>query len=75
MLSVISISADQDEHFLRRNCVGMHLANATLWIMVASLLAAFEIKPAKDAQSVDIPIQVEYSDGLIRYAVGIDSLR
>ncbi|KAI0059643.1 cytochrome P450 [Artomyces pyxidatus] len=49
----------------RRNCVGMHMANATLWIMMASLLATFDISKAKDEHGNEIPVDLAYTDTLV----------
>ncbi|KAI0060304.1 cytochrome P450 [Artomyces pyxidatus] len=49
--------------FGRRNCIGQHLANNTIWIMMASLLAAFSITKAKDEHGNEIPVDVAYTDG------------
>ncbi|KAI0056528.1 cytochrome P450 [Artomyces pyxidatus] len=49
----------------RRNCVGMHMANATLWIMMASLLAIFDISKAKDEGGNEIPVDIAYTDNLV----------
>ncbi|KAF8912667.1 cytochrome P450 [Mucidula mucida] len=52
--------------FGRRNCVGRHLAMQTAYIMVSSLLWAFKIEPAHDANGNDItPDPLAYSDTLI----------
>ncbi|KAI0064159.1 cytochrome P450 [Artomyces pyxidatus] len=49
----------------RRNCAGMHFASATLWIMMASVLAVFNISKARDEQGNDIPVEVAYTDGMV----------
>ncbi|THH19618.1 hypothetical protein EW146_g1584 [Bondarzewia mesenterica] len=53
--------------FGRRICPGRHLASATLWIMVASILAVYDIKKAKDDTGADIPVSVGCTDGLVRH--------
>ncbi|KAI0064158.1 cytochrome P450 [Artomyces pyxidatus] len=49
----------------RRNCVGMHLANSTIWIMMASLLATFDITKAKDEYGNEIPVDIAYTDSVL----------
>lgn len=49
-----------------RLCPGMHLSNQTLWIMVASVLALFDISKAKDAQGVEVPVYAKFTTGLVR---------
>ncbi|KAF7358497.1 hypothetical protein MVEN_00900400 [Mycena venus] len=47
--------------FGRRICPGRHMASATIWITVASMLAAFDIKKAVDEESKVIEPSFEYS--------------
>ncbi|KAI0045677.1 cytochrome P450 [Auriscalpium vulgare] len=42
--------------FGRRSCPANHLVDATLFIFVASLLSAFSVRKAKDAQGREIPV-------------------
>ncbi|KAI0061645.1 cytochrome P450 [Artomyces pyxidatus] len=51
----------------RRNCVGMHMANATIWIMMASLLANFEISKVKHEHGNEIPVEIAYTDSIVRF--------
>ncbi|RDB29405.1 hypothetical protein Hypma_016002 [Hypsizygus marmoreus] len=51
--------------FGRRICVGRHMASATVWLMIANVLATFDIAKAKDENGVEIPVNDDYSDGLI----------
>ena len=44
----------------------MHIARTSLWIAVAMMLATMDISPAKDESGGDIPIVVDYSDGILR---------
>ncbi|KAJ3481860.1 hypothetical protein NLI96_g7376 [Meripilus lineatus] len=44
----------------RRVCPGRYLADASVWIAAATLLAAFEIHPAKDKAGNDIIPPLEY---------------
>ncbi|TFY66047.1 hypothetical protein EVG20_g5046 [Dentipellis fragilis] len=52
--------------FGRRFCSGQHLADATVWMAIASVLAVFRILPAKDEDEHEVPVKVEYTNGLIR---------
>lgn len=51
-----------------RICPGRHMADATVWLEIASVLAAFDITKAKDDAGMDIEIPGLYSDGFVRYA-------
>ncbi|KAI0061752.1 cytochrome P450 [Artomyces pyxidatus] len=51
--------------FGRRMCPGRHLADSTLWIFVASVIASFQVDKAKDAEGQEIPLDVAYTDGLV----------
>ncbi|TFY77756.1 hypothetical protein EWM64_g6251 [Hericium alpestre] len=51
--------------FGRRVCAGQHLADATIWIVAASILAVYTISKAKDAQGNEIPVEVATLDGLV----------
>ncbi|KAI0071338.1 cytochrome P450 [Panus rudis PR-1116 ss-1] len=53
--------------FGRRICPGQALANETLWIVIASVLAAFEITPAVDEKGEKIIPTEEFSPGLLSY--------
>lgn len=49
-----------------RICVGRFFADATVWFTLVSLLAVFDILPAKDENGEDIDItDYEYTDGAI----------
>lgn len=48
----------------RRMCVGRHVADASLWIAMASFLAVFSIHEAVDDQGMDIPVIPKFSAGL-----------
>ncbi|KAF8880396.1 cytochrome P450 [Infundibulicybe gibba] len=52
--------------FGRRVCVGRHFARATVWLIIASVLAAMNITKAKDAEGNDIEIEGKYTDGATR---------
>ncbi|CAA7264563.1 unnamed protein product [Cyclocybe aegerita] len=51
--------------FGRRVCVGRHVASSTLWLMMASVLATFDIMKAKDDLGNEVEVNTEYTDGLI----------
>ncbi|KAI0310500.1 cytochrome P450 [Amylostereum chailletii] len=51
--------------FGRRICVGMHLARSTVWLAIAYTLATFNIDKAKDERGDEIPVEVNYSDGVV----------
>ncbi|KAF9480950.1 cytochrome P450 [Pholiota conissans] len=53
--------------FGRRVCPGRHLATATVWLSMATILMAFDIRPPKDASGKDIALDVEYTGGLISH--------
>ncbi|KAF5314896.1 hypothetical protein D9619_007188 [Psilocybe cf. subviscida] len=59
---------DDDSNYVfgfgRRMCPGRHMARATLWLSMATTLWAFDIAKAKDASGKEIPVNVEYTDGL-----------
>ncbi|KDR82203.1 hypothetical protein GALMADRAFT_135566 [Galerina marginata CBS 339.88] len=48
--------------FGRRVCVGKHVASSTMWLIIASVLASFNISKAKDESGNDIEINDEYED-------------
>lgn len=51
--------------FGRRICPGRHMASATIWLSIVSVLATFNIRKMKDARGNDIPLDGKYSDGMI----------
>ncbi|KAI0061754.1 cytochrome P450 [Artomyces pyxidatus] len=51
--------------FGRRICPGRHIVDATLYIVVASVLAAFTIGKAKDAEGNEIPVDGDAYEGSI----------
>ncbi|KAE9406913.1 cytochrome P450 [Gymnopus androsaceus JB14] len=53
--------------FARRICVGMHLAEASLWILIAMSLAVFDITPALDEQGNPIIPEHENTTGTISH--------
>ncbi|KAF7346398.1 O-methylsterigmatocystin oxidoreductase [Mycena sanguinolenta] len=53
--------------FGRRICVGRHLADATIWGTIVSVLSTFNIAKAKDDAGNEIDIDPRYSDGMISH--------
>ncbi|KAI0033060.1 cytochrome P450 [Vararia minispora EC-137] len=53
--------------FGRRECPGRFMARASVWIAVANILAAFEIKPLLDKDGHPIPVQEKYTSGIVAY--------
>jgi cytochrome P450 len=54
--------------FGRRVCPGRFIADATLFIAVATLLATVNIVRAKDTDGVDIVPEVESTSGIVCHA-------
>jgi cytochrome P450 len=52
--------------FARRICPGLHLAEASLWILITMSLAVFDISPALDAEGKPIIPDHELTGGTIR---------
>lgn len=50
--------------FGRRICVGKTLAEASVWIVVASMLAVFDVERAVDGEGEEIVPEVELTNGL-----------
>ncbi|PPQ67732.1 hypothetical protein CVT25_009338 [Psilocybe cyanescens] len=62
---------DQENYvfgFGRRICPGRHMADSSVWLAVTSILSVFDIGHKKDSVGNVIPINIEYTDGLIRCA-------
>ncbi|KAF9443998.1 cytochrome P450 [Macrolepiota fuliginosa MF-IS2] len=53
--------------FGRRTCAGRHLSNHSLFIIVASVLAAFDIKPPLGEDGKPVELKPRYSSGLLSY--------
>ncbi|KZW03029.1 cytochrome P450 [Exidia glandulosa HHB12029] len=49
----------------RRICPGRHIADAELWLLVATMLSCYNISPAKDARGQDIVPSSFMSSGVI----------
>jgi cytochrome P450 len=48
-------------------CAGRSMADASVWIAIASILSVFRISHAKDEAGNNIPVPDEYIDGLVTY--------
>nr|BAL05151.1 cytochrome P450 [Phanerodontia chrysosporium] len=48
----------------RRVCPGRYLAEASLWIVAASMLAAFDIAPVQDAHGRDAPPELRFTQAI-----------
>ncbi|PSR73371.1 hypothetical protein PHLCEN_2v10663 [Hermanssonia centrifuga] len=53
--------------FGRRICAGRHLANDILFLFMASILYAFNIEPASDANGNSVPVEPQPTSGQILY--------
>jgi len=53
--------------FGRRICPGRKMANSTMFINIASILATFEITTAIDSKGRPIEPSAEYGSGMLRY--------
>ncbi|KAF9484256.1 cytochrome P450, partial [Pholiota conissans] len=53
--------------FGRRICPGRHMASATMFLAIATTLAAFDIRPPKDASGNEISLDVQYSGGMLNH--------
>ncbi|KDR82257.1 hypothetical protein GALMADRAFT_60262, partial [Galerina marginata CBS 339.88] len=54
--------------FGRRVCAGKYVASSTMWLMMASVLASFDIVKSKDEHGNDIEIDHSYEDfGLLKW--------
>ena len=54
----------------RRVCPGRHFVLTSIWQHIASILANFEILPAKDDEGRTMLPTPAYTSGLIRYTPG-----
>ncbi len=50
-----------------RMCPGRHLVDSTLWILVVSVLAAFNVRKKIDLHGNEIPVEGVYKDALISW--------
>ncbi|KAA1473811.1 cytochrome P450 [Dentipellis sp. KUC8613] len=53
--------------FGRRICPGRHLVDSNLWLVLASVLAVFDVVKAKDSDGNDIPVEEAYTDHLVSH--------
>ncbi|KAH8984409.1 cytochrome P450 [Lactarius akahatsu] len=53
--------------FGRRICPGRFMARSSMWITIASVLAAFEISPTTDGDGVPLMPAEDFTTGLISY--------
>ncbi|VDB88744.1 unnamed protein product [Peniophora sp. CBMAI 1063] len=53
--------------FGRRICPGRALAKTSVWLTVSSVLAAFDIIPAKDGTGSPVPVKETWSSGVVGY--------
>ncbi|KAJ6590626.1 cytochrome P450 [Mycena vulgaris] len=58
--------------FGRRACAGKSMADASVWIAIASILAVFRMSKAKDSAGNIIEVPDEYIDGLVTAPVSFE---
>jgi hypothetical protein len=51
----------------RRICVGRHVADASLWSAIVSILAVFRITPCKDERGNEIRVEPRWTAGITSY--------
>ncbi|OSX65938.1 hypothetical protein POSPLADRAFT_1177392 [Postia placenta MAD-698-R-SB12] len=51
--------------FGRRICPGRHFADVTIWLTIASIIAAFDISKARDAEGNEIMPRMFFTSGLV----------
>ena len=60
---------DDNLHYIfgfgRRICPGRHLAEASIWITIVSILAVFQIRKAKNERGEDIDVKLQFSNGQV----------
>ncbi|KAF4597210.1 hypothetical protein EYR40_007662 [Pleurotus pulmonarius] len=54
--------------FGRRICPGRHLAYASIWIAVTTILSTLNITRKKDEHGNNIPLRLEFSSGITKWA-------
>lgn len=47
-----------------RVCVGRHLADASIWAAIVSILSVFDIAKAKDEMGLEIEVPGDFTDGI-----------
>ncbi|KAK7046397.1 cytochrome P450 [Favolaschia claudopus] len=60
-------SPDEAFGYGRRRCPGRHMADAGLWVAIASILASFDITKAMDEHGREIEPSYEFDAGFIKY--------
>ncbi|KAF8908849.1 putative CyP450 monooxygenase [Gymnopilus junonius] len=68
VLHATKILADDDIYafgFGRRNCAGRYMASSTIWLTIATVLSTFKIEKKNDPAGHYIPLDGQYTDGLI----------
>ncbi|KAF8990310.1 cytochrome P450 [Cyathus striatus] len=53
--------------FGRRICPGRHMASATVWLTIATVLTVFNIRKAKDDHGNEIPVSGVYTDEAVSH--------
>ncbi|KAF9460008.1 cytochrome P450 [Collybia nuda] len=61
--------ADHAFGYGKRICPGRHLAESSLWLVIASILATFEISPAVDDSGRPIIPKMDFTSGVMRHPV------
>jgi cytochrome P450 len=51
----------------RRICVGRHVADASLWSAIVSILTVFRITPCKDERGNEIRVEPRWTAGITSY--------
>ena len=51
-----------------RECPGKWIALDTVWFAVATILAAYDVRKAKDAEGHEIEPDLEFTSSMLRYA-------
>lgn len=69
--SVLHCLTSSQSSNTRRACPGIHLAKASMFIMLATFIALFDLEKAKDKDGNEISVRVEHTDGLVRYVVQV----
>ncbi|KAG6371206.1 cytochrome P450 [Boletus reticuloceps] len=63
-----SLKPDDTQHlaygFGRRMCVGRHFADASVWTVMAKVLATFRILRPLDENGVEMPVEQRFSSGI-----------
>jgi hypothetical protein len=57
----------------RRICVGRHIADASVWSAIASILAIFRITKCRDKQGNEIDVNPDWTAGVTSYVISFFS--